>query len=190
MPAGSYTFPAIERPRDNQAAINFVGELVQYVIFRSIDLLEHSSIEYVKNMERTATVPPEPMAYRSSDVAKAVSGNRFSRVGQEPTLWSAGWIIRVPRGTTISLTREYSAYVVEFKNPSLYVLRFSDSVSSSYTPAANVKAYQLIVKGYFEFKRSSNTDAVQQSEYEKWALELFDGLRRMIRTGEATRSPR
>ena len=158
-------------------------------MFRAIDRLQHDSTEFVKGIHRTATVPPEAVVYPAEKLAAAVNTNRFSRVGQEPMLLEGAWQVRVPKDTTIVFAQHGGdslaapTAVVEFSNPSLYLLRVSAYVGVTYNPVANnstLTAYELTVKCYFEFKRKADTDPFQQGEYEKWAMELFAGLQQMV----------
>jgi hypothetical protein len=185
----TFVLPESDRPRTREAGAHFAVELFQYALFRAIDLLQHSSTEFVKGSHRTATVPPEAIVYPSKDLAAAVNTNRFSRVGQEPMLRELGWQVRVPKDTTIVFTQQEGdslaapTSVVEFRNPSLYLLRVLAYVGTIYNPVPNdsaLTAYELMIKGYFEFKRKADTDPFQQGEYEKWAMEVFAGLQQMV----------
>jgi hypothetical protein len=181
----TFVLPEADRPKDRKAGARFAAELFQYALFRSIDLLQHSSTEFVGGSHRTATVPPEAIVYPAEKLAAAVKTNHFSRVGQEPMLWQGGWQVRVPKGSEIVFTQHEGdstaspTYAVEFTNPSLYLLRVSSSVGTVYNPVANdatLTAYELTIKCYFEFKRKADSDPFQQNEYEKWATTLFAGL--------------
>jgi hypothetical protein len=189
--------PESDRPTDERGGAHFLVELFQYVLFRSMDLLQHSSIEHVTRSHRTATVPPEAVVYPPEEVAAAVHANRFSAIGQEPTLWTSGWQVRVPRGSRILFSQHDGdsliapTSVIEFSNPSLYVLRVSAYVGVTYNYPTDAgvatdkgafvaMAYEVTIKCHFEFMRRPDTDRFQQQEYERWAVELFGGLEQMI----------
>jgi hypothetical protein len=71
----------------------------------------------------------------------------------------------------------------------LYVLRVSAHVEVTYDypiladmakPILVLKAYEVTVRGRFEFIRRRDTDSFRQNEYERWAIDLFCGLDEMI----------
>ena len=163
-------FPESDRPRSREEGARFLVELFQYALFRSIDLLQHSSTEYIKRSHRTATVPPEAVVYPSEEIAAIVGQNRFAQVGQEPVLWTGGWEVRVPKDTTILFAHQGGdsviapTYSIELSNPTLYLLQISSYVQTIYDhpldghPVTNwstsvTTAYELMIKCYFEFKR-------------------------------------
>lgn len=185
-----------DRPTTKEAGAQFAGEMLQWVLFRMIDLLHHSSTEFIHGSHRNAIIPPESVVYPNGELAAAASANTFSKVGQEPMLYANGWQVRVPKGTVIRFGHQYEdsslapTYIIEFSNPLLYVIRFSAYVSNTYSPttsrtpenegSASIQAYEFTIKCYFEFHRSADTDPFQLAEYETWAKEVFSGLREMI----------
>jgi hypothetical protein len=88
--------PGSDRPIDERGGALFLVELFQYVLFKSIDLLQHASTEFVTGTHRTATVPPEAVVYPPEEVLAVVRANRFSTIGQEPITWTSGCQVKLP----------------------------------------------------------------------------------------------
>jgi hypothetical protein len=198
--------PASDRPTTDKEAAAFAAELSQYVVFRLIDLLQHSAIPVLGGsslVSRAAIIPPEAVVYPSDALIEELDKNRFSRIGQEPETWHGGWRVKTPKDTVIRFGRREGeslvspTYVIDFRNPPLYGLTVTVHVSGTgsggnladYIPAGFKvgpefvtagKVYYVSINCRFEYRQTSSDDALKRQEYTNWAEALFAGLRTMI----------
>jgi|SRR5579862_1341359 len=178
----------------------FLGRLLQYYIFESIDNLQRNSLTVYVGYPAEAYAgiePPDAAPYPSQELFAQLSGNKFfkpfqnRKSGDEMTWESKG--IKMPRGTEIRFVEESTPtprYIVKLERPEHFKIEYAVEclvgTGTGQVPKHFVSAqanttmeWAFFVTMHYEIERRPEVD-FRPELYVQWADALYKALQQRM----------
>jgi hypothetical protein len=183
-------------------APTFLGKLLQYYIFASIDNLQRNTVTVAIGYPAEASAgiePPNPLPYPNEKLFGELAENRFFqpfsyRKSPDRMKWELKPVV-MPKGTEISLVEQSengktNQYVVRFRRPGYFLLELSletqvgtglGSVPPHFVTShlRTTMQWPFFVTVHYEIKRRTD-GGFNPDKYSQWADALSAGLQRKL----------
>jgi hypothetical protein len=196
------------RPISTGEAPAFLGRLLQYYIFQTIDNLQHNSLSVYIGYPAEAHAgiePPDAEPYSYKKLSSELAGNPFFRPFlHRPSGDDIRWKVKpgkFPRGTEIRfMTQKPDEYLVRFQRPAYFKADFivqqflgtgvgqipKHFVSKN---ANTIMQWAYVVTMHYRID-GPDDDTFVPASYAQWLYALYDGLRRKLELDQSEkRSP-
>jgi hypothetical protein len=187
------------RPISMNESSQFLGKLLQYFIFQSIDRLQRNSLMIGLGVNAAASAgiePPDAEPYPSAKLFKELSDNVFFRPFlHRPSSDEMSWKVkpvRMPKGTNITFGQlsQPERYLIRFQRPNYYMAEFVvegfvgtgvGSIPKNFAAqqVATVMQWSYFVTMRYTIEHPSDEDYNPDS-YARWFDALYAGLRKKL----------
>jgi pimeloyl-ACP methyl ester carboxylesterase len=195
---GTDQWPTSKGLTDPNDRVRMFLEVLQYRLVSLIWDMESSwtGIHWsIGNQTKTSSIlaiaPPRPVLYPPKKLLSTLKMNRV--FATKEVIWEHARF-PVPKDSTVTLIDESSTSgltnAFKIEDPEVFSLEFSiepgpamnGAIPRTFPPPLpkeeNVVMYSFRVRMRFVFFRHKNTDPLEQQYYEKWAMDLFERLKR------------
>jgi hypothetical protein len=186
------------RPISVEEAPEFLGRLLQYYIFHSIDGLQHDSMTVYVGYPAEANAgiePPDAEVYPYKKLSSELAYNAFFRPFlHRPSGDDMTWKTRpskFPRGMNIQfLTQKPAKYLVRFERPeyfnSDFIVQQFLGTGAGQVPkhfvsknASTIMQWAFVLTMHYRIERPHD-DSFNPGNYAMWLDALYDGLRKKL----------
>jgi len=196
------------RPISMEEAPTFLGRLLQYYIFRSIDSLQHNSITSYVGYPAEANAgiePPDAEVYPYKNLSRELADNAFfrpflnRRCGDDMT-----WKMtpsKMPKGMEIKfITQKPDKYLVRFQRPAYFkadfVVQHFLGTGVGQIPkhfasksAGTIMQWAFVVTMKYRIEHPDD-DEFNPGNYAQWLDALYDGLHKKLEIDQGEKRSR